>query len=68
MGAPTGRSLLDCSCSCARLLLLACSWASSDSALVPTSAGVVDKFGQDIARALDSPDVRNRLAKHAAIR
>jgi tripartite-type tricarboxylate transporter receptor subunit TctC len=31
-----------------------------------TRAGVVDKLAQDIARALASPDVRDRLAKHGA--
>jgi tripartite-type tricarboxylate transporter receptor subunit TctC len=31
-----------------------------------THAGVVDKLAQDIARALASPDVRDRLAKHGA--
>ena len=31
-----------------------------------THAGVVDKLGQDIARALASPDVRDRLAKYGA--
>ena len=31
-----------------------------------THARVVDKLAQDIARALASPDVRDRLAKHGA--
>ena len=31
-----------------------------------TEAGVVDKLAQDIARALASPDVRDRLAKDGA--
>jgi tripartite-type tricarboxylate transporter receptor subunit TctC len=31
-----------------------------------THAGVVDKLAQDIACALASPDVRDRLAKHGA--